>query len=206
MNPELSNREFETAKLVGSKLTSLAWMFKPHCQNRCRRTAQRQPAGRDDRDAGRHGCLAYPGTEQHSYKSLNSDYACLRPRYPHIDRPGHGHGPLQIKTDEGNINSSSSRRKKRSPGERGADLMIKEGSRESRSGGHFWPSYLAEDIGQINFSPVLSCQLRLFQIQIKGKRLTAVPKRHRRDRFGLRDRHGSSIHRQPEIDPTDRPS
>jgi amidohydrolase len=176
MNPELSNREYETAKLVSSKLTSLGMEVQTGIAKTGVVGLLRggQPgatiAVRADMDA-----LPIQELNNVPYKSLNEGimHACGHDVHTSIAL-----GTAMVLSTlreriKGNIKFIFQPAEEGAPQgeEGGADLMIKEGVLESPSVGaifslHVWP----EDLGQVNFSPgFILASSDSFQIQIKGK-------------------------------------
>jgi amidohydrolase len=176
MNPELSNREYETAKLVSSKLTSLGLDVQTGVAKTgvigLLRGGQQGPtiAIRADMDA-----LPLQELNSLPYKSLNPGvmHACGHDIHTSIALgTAFALSPLKDRM-KGNIKFIFQPAEEGPPQgeEGGADLMIKEGVLENPSVGaifslHVWP----EDLGQVYFSPgFILASSDAFQIQIKGK-------------------------------------
>ena len=176
MNPELSNREYETAKLVTSKLTSLGLDVQTGIAKTgvvgLLRGGQPGPtiAIRADMDA-----LPIQELSGIPYKSLNPGvmHACGHDIHTSIAL-----GTAMILSSmkdkmKGNIKFIFQPAEEGPPQEEegGADLMIKEGVLENPSVGaifglHVWP----DDLGQVYFSPgFILASSDSFQIKIKGK-------------------------------------
>ena len=176
MNPELSNREYETAKLVASKLVSLGMEVKKGVAKTgvvalLRGSQQGSTVGiRADMDA-----LPIQELTDVPYKSLNPGvmHACGHDVHTSIAL-----GTAMVLTAlkdkiKGNIKFIFQPAEEGPPSgeEGGASLMIKEGVLEEPSVGaifglHVWP----EDLGQVFFIPGhMMASSDRFQIVIKGK-------------------------------------
>ncbi len=176
MNPELSNREYETAKLVASKLISLGMEVKKGVAKTgvvalLRGSQQGSTVGiRADMDA-----LPIQELTDVPYKSLNPGvmHACGHDVHTSIAL-----GTAMVLTGlkdkiKGNIKFIFQPAEEGAPPgeEGGASLMIEEGVLEEPSVGaifglHVWP----EDLGQVFFIPGhMMASSDWFQIVIKGK-------------------------------------
>ncbi|MHB8094414.1 MAG: M20 metallopeptidase family protein [Candidatus Aminicenantales bacterium] len=176
MNPELSNREYETAKLVAAKLTALGLEVKTGVAKTgvvgLLRGGQPGPtvAIRADMDA-----LPIQETSNVAFKSLNPGvmHACGHDIHTSVAL-----GTAMVLSNlkdkiKGNVKFIFQPAEEGAPTdeEGGASLMVKEGVLENPTVGaifgfHVWP----ENFGQVYFSTgdVLASS-DLFQITIKGK-------------------------------------
>jgi len=176
MNPELSNREYETAKLVAAKLTALGLEVKTGVAKTgvvgLLRGGQPGPtvAIRADMDA-----LPIQETSNVAFKSLNPGvmHACGHDIHTSVAL-----GTAMVLSNmkdkiKGNVKFIFQPAEEGAPPdeEGGASLMVKEGVLENPTVGaifgfHVWP----ENFGQVYFATgdVLASS-DLFQITIKGK-------------------------------------
>jgi len=176
MNPELGNREYETAKLVASKLTSLGFEVKTGVARTgvvaLLRGGRPGPtvAIRADMDA-----LPIQETTSVPFKSLNPGvmHACGHDVHTSIAL-GAAMVLVNVKDKiKGNIKFIFQPSEEGAPAdeEGGAELMIKEGVLENPTVGaifglHVWP----ENVGQAFFSTGnIMAGADSFEIQIKGR-------------------------------------
>ena len=176
MNPELSNREYETAKLVASKLTSLGLEVKTGVARTgvvgLLRGGQPGPtvAIRADMDA-----LPIQEATSVPFKSLNPGamHACGHDVHTSVAL-GAAMVLVNVKDKiKGNIKFIFQPAEEGAPQgeEGGAELMIKEGVLENPTVGaifglHVWP----ENVGQVYFSTGnIMAGSDSFEIQIKGR-------------------------------------
>jgi amidohydrolase len=176
MNPELSNREYETAKLVAAKLVSLGLEVKTGVAKTgvvgLLRGGQPGPtvAIRADMDA-----LPIQETSNVAFKSLNPGvmHACGHDIHTSVAL-----GTAMVLSNlkdkiKGNVKFIFQPAEEGAPTdeEGGASLMVKEGVLENPTVGaifgfHVWP----ENFGQVYFSTGdIMASSDLFQITIKGK-------------------------------------
>jgi amidohydrolase len=176
MNPELGNREYETAKLVAAKLTSLGFEVRTGVAKTgvvgLLRGGQPGPtvAIRADMDA-----LPIQETAGVPFKSLNPGvmHACGHDIHTSVAL---GVAMVLANLKEkirGNVKFIFQPAEEGAPQdeEGGASLMIKEGVLENPTVGaifglHVWP----ENVGQVNFSTgAIMAGSDLFEITVKGK-------------------------------------
>jgi amidohydrolase len=176
MNPELGNREFETARLVGSKLETLGLQVKTGV-GKTGVVAFLRGAQPGTTIAVRADLDALPIQEMTSvpFKSLNPGimHACGHDVHTSVVL-----GTAMVLSSmkdklKGNVSFIFQPSEEGAPQgeEGGADLMIREGALDNPHasaifGFHVWP----EDLGSALFAPgVITASSDLFEITVKGK-------------------------------------